>query len=213
MNGIIFDFNGTMVFDAPFHEKAWNSLAIEINGKPLTTEQMKLTHGLPNLQIIKQFIGDFDDDTAIQLSKRKEALYREIAKQSPDYRLVPGLEDYLAQCKRKKLPMTIASASIYDNILFFYEHFHLDRYFKFEDIIYDNLTYSDKVQMFIDASKKINVPIKNCLIFEDSYSGIRCANQANTSEIIVIAPKRKHEEMKQFPRVFQVIENFEALIE
>ena len=67
--------------------------------------------------------------------------------------------------------------------------------------------------MFIDASKKINVPIKNCLIFEDSYSGIRCANQANTSEIIVIAPKRKHEEMKQFPRVSQVIENFEALIE
>ena len=78
----------------------------------------------------------------------------------------------LNNLKNKKIPFTIASASIKENIDFFVESFHLDKWMKVDDIIYDNGTYQNKIAMFKDAALKLNVNIKDCLIVEDSKSGI-----------------------------------------
>ena len=61
-----------------------------------------------------------------------------------DLPLVPGVPAFFDLLKEKGIPFTIASASIKENIDFFVEHYHLDRWIDPATIRYDDGTYSDK---------------------------------------------------------------------
>ena len=61
-------------------------------------------------------------------SKLKEKYYRQFCKEDQaTFHLVEGSYDYFKQLKEQKIPFTIASASIKENIDFFVESFHLDK--------------------------------------------------------------------------------------
>lgn len=66
--------------------------------------------------------------------------------------------------------------------------------------------------MFLYAAEMIGVPISECLIFEDSDSGIRDAFQAGCRSIIVVdsmGVAAKHEEK---PGVIRIISKFKELL-
>ena len=186
MHGILFDFNGTMVFDGEFHKEAWDVFSKKYRGYAMPEEEMARAHGQTNKQIIRMLLGDsLTDQESERLSKDKEALYRECCLQHKDeYQLVDGLEQLLDTLYKKGVPMTICSASIQDNITFFIEYFQLDRWFDKKHIIYDDGTHHDKISMFQKGAKCINTPITDCIVFEDSYSGIHFAHKCNVYKII-----------------------------
>lgn len=174
---IIFDFNGTMVKDTPFHNKAWGKLGSELLGRPITGEELnRYGHGKTNRQIISSIIDDsLDDDELDKISKKKESYYREIAASDPEYKLVDGLESFLDILKESGIRMNLASASIKENIDFFYDYFDLGRWFDYDKIIYDNGKYEDKLQMYIKSIQIINGDPAKTTIFDDSLSGVDCA--------------------------------------
>ena len=50
--GIIFDFNGTLFYDTPFHNIAWQRITKEITGKDLDDELRIKMHGKNNKDIL-----------------------------------------------------------------------------------------------------------------------------------------------------------------
>lgn len=64
--------------------------------------------------------------------------------------------------------------------------------------MYDNGTYENKVTMFKDAAKLINVPLEDCLIIGDSKSGITNAYVAGCKNIIVVILQIKKVNMKNY---------------
>ena len=121
-------------------------------------------------------------------------------------------DDNIISALKQKIPFTIASASIKENIDFFVESFHLDKWMKVDDIIYDNGTYQNKIAMFKDAALKLNVNIKDCLIVEDSKSGIENAYQAGCRQIIVVNSANNKKEYEKMPGVIKVIDDFKELL-
>lgn len=65
--------------------------------------------------------------------------------------------------------------------------------------------------MFEKASEILNIELKECLIFEDSISGIKNAYRAGCPHIIVIDSANKKEEYQDLPGVIKVIDNFVEL--
>ena len=53
---VIFDFNGTMVFDGIYHEQAWKEFSKTLRGQPFTDEEMQMMHGKPNIKIIEYLL-------------------------------------------------------------------------------------------------------------------------------------------------------------
>lgn len=210
IKAILFDFNGTMFFDGPKHKEAWNVFSLTYRKKPITDEELDHMNGQTNKKIIELLMGTtLSDAESTQLSKDKEALYRECCRKDPlQFHLVEGLESLLDELSKKHIPMTICSASIKENIDFFIDSFHLDRWFDPSCIIYDDGTHTDKVSMFHDGAHLLQTPIEECLIFEDSYSGISCAHKAGAGSIIVITSPEKEEEYKALPGVDSVIFNY-----
>lgn len=213
MKGILFDFNGTMIFDGALHREAWDVFSKKYRGKGFSDEEMANSHGRTNKQIIKMLMnGLFSDTECEQLSKDKEKLYRESCLKHPEiFQLVPGLEHFLDQLKANKIPMTICSASIQANIRFFIDSFHLERWFDCDKIVYDDGTHYDKVSMFRKGAELICVPIANCTVFEDSLSGITFAHQCGVKQIIAISDKEHMVEYNKNIVIYKNITNYENI--
>ena len=207
-NGVIFDFNGTLLFDDAYHVVAWDRIAMEVAGKHLTAEQMDTDYAVfPNIEILRRLSGGtLTPDRLEYYSLRKEELYRETVRNVPGgAKLVPGANELFDYLKEHEIPCAIATASIIQNIEFFVETFHLDNWFDMDHIVYDNNTYKNKIMMFRDACDRIGTH-ENILIFEDSLSGITCAAEIGAS-IVAIHKETMEPHYPKFPQIIDIVED------
>ena len=80
MQGIIFDFNGTLFFDSHLHYDAWRLYSKKLRGHSFSDDEMrKYMFGRTNADIIEYAIGKKPDTEMVaKLAKEKEAMYREM---------------------------------------------------------------------------------------------------------------------------------------
>ncbi len=210
--GVIFDFNGTLFFDNPKHILAWSKISQDIRHHGIDEEELHVhINGVPNNKVVEYMFGGTCDPSKMEkYSQLKEEYYRQFCKEDQaTFHLVKGAEAYFDYLKESNIPFTIASASIKPNIDFFVESFHLDKWIEPSMIVYDDGSYENKVAMFIKAANNIGVDIQDCLIIEDSASGISNAYKAGCHNIVVVDSANKKEEYEKLPGVVQVIDSFE----
>lgn len=200
MEGIIFDFNGTMFQDSHLHETAWIHIAKKYSKGTLSEQDILVNlHGRTNKEILNHFISDSLTDLEIDnLGFEKESYYRKLCLDSPDkLKLTDGLISVLNYLKLQEIPMTIATATVKENVEFYFKIFNLDKWFNFDKVVYDNGTFPGKPapDIFKIASSKLGLPPKDCLVVEDAYSGILAAKKAGIGKIIAIDPYSKNYEL------------------
>lgn len=214
MQGVIFDFNGTLFFDNDKHVKAWSRISKDLRGRPITEDELH-THmnGKPNIEIVKYLTdGKATPEEAERLSTLKEKYYREACvEDQATFHLVEGAEKLFDDLKAQGVPFTIASASIKDNIDFFVENFHLDKWIEPENIVYDNGSYKDKVAMFQKASKILNVPLDKMTVIEDSLAGVNNSIKAGVQDIRLMDSGHIYNEVKDYPQIKQVVMNMNEI--
>lgn len=79
--------------------------------------------------------------------------------------------DYLAAAE---IPRTIATASAKSNVDFYFDLFHLDKWFEFGKVAYDDGTFPGKPEPHIclKAAQKLDLLPQSCIVVEDANSGI-----------------------------------------
>ena len=125
---IIFDMDGVIVDNHPFHTKAW--LQFFAHHKiPMSEEEYKQQiNGRPLADIIPRYFGkDFTPAMSRQFGEKKEAVYREIYK---DHIVpTPGLVDFLEELEAKNIPKAIATSAPANNVEFTLASTGLKKYF------------------------------------------------------------------------------------
>jgi HAD superfamily hydrolase (TIGR01509 family) len=198
MKGIIFDFNGTMVFDGHLHEKAWIDMIKRHNRRVSSPEIIDFIHGRTNDKIIKHFIGDVTAEEQAQLAEEKELEYQRLV-QEEQISYVQGTESLLDELVEKEIPFTIATASPAINVDFYFDYFDLSRWFDRAAIIFDDGTFPGKPDpaIYIKAAESLKLAPEDCVVVEDAEAGIRSANRANIGKVIAMVnsdeQKAKHE--------------------
>lgn len=211
--GVIFDFNGTLFFDSDKHERAWKKFSIDVRGHQFTEEEMAThVHGRTNRSILEYLLNrEIPDDVLQYFVVKKEDFYKYMCLQdTKNLKLVEGaaaLLDYLTQ---NKIKINIATSSETTNLQFFIEQFHLEMWFDINKIIYDDYKIKGKPspEMYLAASQNLGIKPSECIVFEDSESGVQSANAAGIGEIIIIDPKGKKSDYNDHPNVDLVIEDF-----
>ncbi len=76
--GMVFDFNGTLFFDAVKHEKAWDQMASDLRGRPFSdAERDGYIHGRTNADIFAYLLARKVEGEELKgLIERKETLYQ-----------------------------------------------------------------------------------------------------------------------------------------
>lgn len=210
---IIFDFNGTMLFDTHLHSRAWELYSPGIIGRKLTQEELDtFVIGQPNDLTFRRLLGeDTSPEEIARHTYDKEATYRRLCLADPDsFHLVDGLEEFLDYLKAEGHAMTIATGSPLENLQMYLEHFRLARWFSPDDIIYDDGTYPGKPSpdIYLLTMARLGVKPEDCIIFEDSLTGVKAARAAGVETIIALRPDGDEHFYDSVGGVTRVIRDF-----
>ena len=204
----IFDLNGTMVNDMPYHIKAWHEKIIELGGN-LTLEEMKhQCYGKNDELLERVFPGKYSLEDRIEIGNAKEALYRIEFK--PSLSLIDGLDSFLKIANKENIKMAIGSAAIMDNINFVIQNMHIEHYFK--AIISANDVQESKPhpETFLKCAQALHIDPAHCLVFEDTPKGVECALNAGMQAVVILG-EHQAAEFEQFDNVIHYANNYEGL--
>jgi len=185
--GAIFDFNGTIFWDTAFHDQAFD-IFLKKHGVQLTDEEKRVKiHGQANPDIMRGIFGNqLSEKDIADFTQDKELIYRQLCVN--DLKFAPGAEDLFDFLKAKGIPFTIATSAGIENVSFYYENMHLDRWFSMDKIVYDQGTFRGKPHpdVFLAAAKKLELNPEETVIFEDSVPGIIAAQRAGAGKIYIV---------------------------
>lgn len=214
--GVVLDFNGTMVWDTPFHKEAWLSYAREL-GVSLSEEgYYREVHGQTNKNILQVLLHREISDEELRIhGQNKERCYRESCTAAPErFVLAPGVEEFLAFLKDRNIPRTIATASEGVNLAFFIDYFRLDRWFDTDLIVYDDGKIANKPEpeIYLKAAQRLGHRPKDLVVVEDTYYGVLSARAAGAGRIILTGPAQdRHGELSDMDGIYKVISHFDEI--
>ena len=195
LEAVIFDLDGTLVDNNPFHLKAWKQYLINI-GRELSEEEYKKNfNGRTNKDVVEYiYERKMTDEEARPFYLNKEALYREIYQ--PFIAPIPGLLDFLNEVDEAGIPMAIATSGITVNIDFMFEHIPIKQYFK--AVIHSSHIKKGKPdpEIYLKTAEVLGVDPSKCIVFEDALVGIQSANGAGM-KVIGLTTSHTPEELKE----------------
>lgn len=190
-NTLIFDFNGTMFFDAAFQKTAWGNFLAEVfNVKMTESEFQSHIAGRNNRYTFEYYAHRPITETELEtMSEAKEQGYRTLCLSQPEnFHLVPGLSEFLDNCRTQGIKLNIATASERPNVEFFFKNLGLARWFAIDQVALNDSSLPGKPapDIFLKAMANVGANGAESAIFEDSVSGIQAANRAQTGQVILV---------------------------
>jgi len=188
LKAVIFDFNGTLLWDTKLHDDAFD-IFLEKKGIRLNEEEKKdKIHGRHNEDIFTNIFPLKPSNKDIEtFSLEKEQIYRDICSES-DLPLAPGAIEFFNFLKSKNIPFTIATGSEIDNVDFYFKRYQLNSWFDYSKVVYNDGKILGKPhpQIFEKALNLLDVKSSETMIFEDSVPGIQSAENVGAREIIIV---------------------------
>ena len=181
----IFDMDGTLIDNTPYHFKSWQMLYKKYGKGDLTKDTYyKEISGVPVMETIKSVFGNDDNETELkQLFDEKEEFYRN--SYGPFVTPVNGLETFLAGLKNSGVRMAMATSATVEDIDFILSHVPIRD--DFNTIVDSTMASKPKPnpQIFLNAAEKLDMPPQQCVVFEDSLAGIKAANSAGMKVVAI----------------------------
>ena len=212
MEGVIFDFNGTLILDDPINIISWKKYAKRAFNYDLTDEEYHKYNGTPGEAWITGITnGQITGELATNCRIAKERTYREELIDS-DIDLIKGSKELFDKLKEKNIPFTIATSSDRENVELYFKKFGLDKWFDFNKCMFTDGTFKGKPspEIYLNAAKKIGVDINKCIVFEDTKSGVKSGYSAG-AKVIGMTAGRPVEEIMKFEKVEYVINDFSEI--
>ncbi|MDB5030043.1 HAD family phosphatase [Mucilaginibacter sp.] len=178
----IFDMDGTMVDNTPYHLKSWQTLFKKYDMGDLSPETYYTQiSGVPIMDTLKRLFPDAEESRLRGLLQEKEGLYKQLY--GPYATPINGLENFLIELKNAGIKLAMASSATIDDIDFILSHVPVRNYF--DAIIDGNRVSKSKPnpQIFLKAADDLGVKPEDCVVFEDSLAGIKAANAAGMKVI------------------------------
>ena len=193
LKGIIFDLDGVITDTAEFHYLAWKKTAEEIN-IPFDREFNEELKGVSRMESLYKILdhgnvrNNFSSEQIDKLALDKNTYYQELIKEITPKDILPGIKEFLIECKNAGLQIGLASAS--KNGPFILERLEVTSLF---DTVVDPATLKrgkPDPEIFTRAAKQLQLNVDECVGVEDAEAGIEAIKGANMYAIGVGTKER-----------------------
>ena len=192
MKAYIFDMDGTMIDNVPYHVQAWKEFSRKY-GNELSERDIVGWMGMTNRAYQERILGrPVEDKESRRMSEEKEVIYRELYR--PHMKPAPGLVELLDRAQAKGVRLAVASGAPKGNINFILDGLDLRRYFP---VLVDDSVYSrgkPDPECFLTAAKMLGVEPRDCTVFEDAVKGVQ-AGKAAGMEVVAMTLYTPAEEL------------------
>jgi len=173
---LIFDMDGVIVDSNPLHREAWTKFNRRY-GLETTDAMLERMYGRRNDQIVRDFFGGgLAPEEVAARGAAKEELYRELASGRIEEILVPGLRPFLD--RYRDAPLAVASNAEPENVNFLLDRAGLRSYFRAVVDGQQVIHPKPHPEIYLRAAELLNIAPSNCVVFEDSLTGITAARAA-----------------------------------
>lgn len=174
IKAVIFDLDGVITDTEKFHFEAWEK-AFAPYGIKLTSDiYQKSIQSRARYESIKNILGDVPEEVIKQISDNKAREYQELTKNN-----LEAFEDaivFINFLKEKKVPMAVASSSSIAKDLV--ERLGLIDFFVRVWSGKDITKNKPDPEIFEKAINGLQKNPEECLVIEDSFSGMEAAKRA-----------------------------------
>jgi HAD superfamily hydrolase (TIGR01509 family) len=208
LKAIIFDMDGVLVKSEGSIVKSFN-MVLEKYGAKLNPENKKKFLGRSlrdQLEMMKEDNPQIPKNLSVeQFSKEAFNYQLEIMKE----KLIPDLVilNLTKEAKAKNIKIAVATSSL---------KYRAETLLKLIGIFdqLDTLVTSEDVEnhkphpdIFLEASKRINVLPENCVVIEDAVNGIQGANNAGMKSVAMVTENHPKEDFKEANYIFSDFKN------
>ena len=213
MKAVLFDFNGTLYNDTLFHLQAWTRYLKDRFGFDLSEEEVRRRCiGPSNETIFRDFFGDtITPEQVAEYAAEKEVVYRNVCCSAPEnLNLMEGAPELFDLLAEKGIPFIVATASPIANVEFYLEGLNLKKWLTLEQIVYEEgkLPVKPDPAFYIEAARRAGAKPEECIIVEDSKTGIEAAIRVKAGKLIAVDRTVPREWLESKPEIDAVIHDF-----
>lgn len=174
--------DGVLVDSMPYHVRAWE-VYLERLGRD-ARELNERMHGKHNDELLREVFGaELREEDVKRMGAEKEALYRELIAAELEGALIAGARRFLtAQAGRAKAVASNAEAA---NVNFVLDGAGLREHFRLALSGDDVKRGKPDPEIYLRAAAGLGLEAGECLVFEDSQTGIDAARAAGMRVVAI----------------------------
>lgn len=192
MKAAIFDLDGTLIDSRTLHFQAFQDVVKEKYGIEFPWERLEENYGKTSEEIIRPFLAenDLDVQTSTDFAQqRRERLWKNM--EGLEYiETLKGARTLLEGLRLTGTRLALATGNTRESGELLVEKAGLKKYFPvrvYRDDVENNKPAPD---IFLAAAKKLEAPPDDCIVFEDSVSGVTAA-VASGMTVVAVSPGPK----------------------
>lgn len=193
--GLLFDLDGTLVNSLEFVEASWSAWAVR-RGYSAQAVRHYL-HGKPTLSTLRHFMSDASEAA---ITQEFLALEEYEASHAQGMTAVAGAVAFLQQLNALNVPWGIVTSGSRKVASARIHHAGLP----FPDVLVtsEDITYGKPhPEPFLLGAKRLNVPVSQCVVFEDSHAGLLSAQAAQSVVVEVLTPQAGVHDLETFATI------------
>ena len=197
----LFDMDGVIIDSTALHTRAWEQyLAKHGIDAPYIESRMLGKH---NDQIVREFFDgqELSADDVFQHGANKEALYRDLMKPVFAQNLVPGAIDFIKG--HAGTPMAVATNAEAANAEFVLELAGIREHFQAVVNGQEIERPKPAPDIYLRAAELLKVHPRDCVVFEDSQTGVAAALAAGMRVVGVLTTLTAFDNVEISVRDFQ----------
>ena len=181
VQGFLFDLDGTLIDSMPCHHDAWvawharRGLAIDADAF------FAATAGRSNDEILADMFPGATPAERVAMADEKERLYREFA--ATRLALVEGAASFVERSRAAGARLAVCTAATPENMALAFARFPIRDWVETVVSPADGLRGKPHPDIFLEAARRLGLPAKQCLVFEDAPLGIEAARRAGMKAV------------------------------
>ncbi len=179
---LLFDMDGVIVDSNPAHKATIIEFCKKYKKTLSDDEMRKHIYGRTNKEWIRHLFGEHLTDAEVKVyANEKEQMFRDYFEK--DIKPLNGLMDFLELLEANNIPKAVGTSAPPENVTYVFKHTGIQKYFAVV-LDEDSVTHGKPdPEIYLKAAKALNMNPADCIVVEDSLSGVEAGKRAGCKVI------------------------------
>ncbi|KEQ30597.1 HAD family hydrolase [Pedobacter antarcticus] len=191
-SAVIFDMDGVICHTNPYHSLAFREFFLKRELQPTDEDFAQHMFGKSNSYILSHFLQrPVTGQELLELEDEKESLFRKIYE--PHIDPIAGIVSFMDDLAAHNFKLGVATSAPYANLELILSKVEIRA--KMGSILSseDVKKHKPDPEVYLLSAKNLNVDPENCIVFEDSFSGVSAALNAGMKVVGVLTSHTREE--------------------
>lgn len=183
---VIFDMDGVICHTNPYHSLAFREFFSTRNLSPTDEEFAQHMFGKSNGYILSHFLKrPIQGDELLELEEEKESLFRKIYE--PHVDPIAGFQNFFDELKNNGIRLGVATSAPRANLDLILSKVPVQQYLGSIMASENVKKHKPDPEVYLQSASNLGVSPQQCVVFEDSFSGVSAALNAGMKVVGVLS--------------------------